>query len=412
MGGTSASSPAFAGMMALVNQRYGRQGQANFTLYPLKAQYPAAFHDVTHGTNSVPCNMTTVTSSYGTFAPLDCIAVANPFTVADPAFGTSVEGQLGTGTTAAYNATAGYNLATGLGTIDANQLVTNWGNVKFAATSTILTPSSTAFTHGTPIIISGSVTASGGTPTGQVALMTDSPTPLQQSLTSFNLTNGTFSSASVLDLPGGTYNIWGQYSGDSLNAPSTSAKTQVTVAAESSLFYLYVQPFGNFSVTPPLTAIPYGVPMWVMTQIEGKSCQNSGGCPTPTVPTGNVVFTDGGATVNTLAVNKSGWAQYQNSFALGSHSVAASYSGDSSYNAATAAAVSFMVVKATPTVLLSINGSTTAQGITGSPTILTIQVNNSYYFLQGRRFSLWQRYLVWRPGRRSDLGYSVARCQS
>lgn len=70
VGGTSASSPAFAGIMALVNQKYGRQGQAGFVLYPLKTQFPAAFHDVTHGTNSVPCNITTVVAQYyGTFPP-------------------------------------------------------------------------------------------------------------------------------------------------------------------------------------------------------------------------------------------------------------------------------------------------------------------------------------------------------
>ena len=61
VGGTSASSPAFAGIMALVNQKYGRQGQADNILYALKTQYPAAFHDVTHGTNSVPCEMSPAT---------------------------------------------------------------------------------------------------------------------------------------------------------------------------------------------------------------------------------------------------------------------------------------------------------------------------------------------------------------
>ena len=127
--GTSASSPAFAGMMALVNQNTAARARPNFTLYPLKQQFPAAFHDVTHGTNSVPCATFLGQRRQRTCPPLDCIAVANPFTVNDPFFGTAIEGQMGTGTTPAYNATAGYNLATGLGTIDANQIVTHWGNV-------------------------------------------------------------------------------------------------------------------------------------------------------------------------------------------------------------------------------------------------------------------------------------------
>ena len=97
VGGTSASAPTFAGIMALVDQKYGRQGQADFVLYPLKTQFPAAFHDITVGTNSVPCNVDTI--ELGTaYAPVDCIAAANPITITDPTYGVSVvEGQIGTG---------------------------------------------------------------------------------------------------------------------------------------------------------------------------------------------------------------------------------------------------------------------------------------------------------------------------
>jgi subtilase family serine protease len=60
VGGTSAATPAFAGLMALVDQAKGsRQGNANPILYQLAAnQYgaggPQVFHDVTAGNNSVP----------------------------------------------------------------------------------------------------------------------------------------------------------------------------------------------------------------------------------------------------------------------------------------------------------------------------------------------------------------------
>ena len=59
-GGTSAASPSFAGLMALVVQATGsRQGNANPILYQLATrQYggggPQVFHDVTAGNNSVP----------------------------------------------------------------------------------------------------------------------------------------------------------------------------------------------------------------------------------------------------------------------------------------------------------------------------------------------------------------------
>ncbi len=110
VGGTSASSPAFAGMLALVinNLENGgatnvRLGQADYTLYPLSKQHSAAFHDVTTGNISVFC-LTGATN-----------CGANGFLTG-------------------YDAAAGYDLATGLGSVDATQLVQNWSNITFKAT--------------------------------------------------------------------------------------------------------------------------------------------------------------------------------------------------------------------------------------------------------------------------------------
>ena len=44
-----------AGIMALINQKFGPQGQANFILYPLAVQHPSVFHDITISSNNVPC---------------------------------------------------------------------------------------------------------------------------------------------------------------------------------------------------------------------------------------------------------------------------------------------------------------------------------------------------------------------
>ncbi len=366
--------------MSMVDEKYGPQGQANNVLYPLKTQYPTAFHDITHGTNSQPCNIAATTGGPAVYQPLDCIAVTNPFTVTDPAYGTSVEGELGTGTTPAYNAAAGYNLATGLGSVDAYWLVSEWGVVKFAATTTTLTPSSTAFAHGTPITISGTVT--GTTPSGEVALMTDSPTPLQAGLTSFTLASGAYTSSSVIDLPGGTYNIWGQYSGDTKNAPSTSTKTAVTVTPESSILALNLTEVGG---SDPLTAIPYGASMLASVQVTGNSC--SIGCVSPTLPTGTVALLNGATTLKTIPVNLNGTAQDESPYAVqaAAYVLSAKYSGDSSYNLSTSSTCnglppgtcSFTVVKDTPTVSLTVNGSATGQGVSGTATVLTIQVVNS-----------------------------------
>ncbi len=399
-GGTSISSPAFAGIMALVNQKYGRQGQADFVLYPLAAQYPLAFHDVTVGTNSVPCNV--ATTSLGQ-PPLDCISVTNPITVTDSTYGTAIEGQLGTGTTPDYNAVAGYDLASGLGSVDASVLLTNWGNVKFASTATTLTPSSTSFTHGTSITVSGSVTP--GTATGNVALMTDSTEPVQQGQGFPQVNNGTPGTFALTAtgtytgpvnyLPGGTYNIWGQYSGDGTNAASTSEKSSITVSPENSGIYFNLFSPAGTSSSGSITSgasIDYGTQILLSAQVAPSSqltavetCfTSSAACPVFGIPTGTVAFADGGSTINTAVLNAEGDAQYNAPFAIGSHSVAASYNGDNSYNKSTASAVTFTVVKDTPAInLTAANQDQSGDFISGQPTVFNIQVANGAQITNG-----------------------------
>jgi len=104
VGGTSIGPPAFAGIVALINQATGHStgsGNINTVLYPLAARVPTAFHDVTSGSNQVPFSTTC--------APTN---------------------QIG------YSAVPGYDLATGLGSIDASNLVTNWTTVTPASTAT------------------------------------------------------------------------------------------------------------------------------------------------------------------------------------------------------------------------------------------------------------------------------------
>ena len=111
--GTSAAAPSFAGIMALVNQKTGsRQGQANTVLYRLAAAeslgscnasntggLPASnciFHDVTVGTNAVP---------------------------GEAAYNTGSE---------TYPASTGYDMASGLGTVNAANLVNGWTGTQTA----------------------------------------------------------------------------------------------------------------------------------------------------------------------------------------------------------------------------------------------------------------------------------------
>ncbi len=95
IGGTSATVPTFAGIVALLNQKMGSsQGNINQTLYNLASFSTNAFHDITSGNNQVACKA----------GSPDCPAAL-------------VMG---------YTAGPGYDQVTGLGSVDADNLVNEW----------------------------------------------------------------------------------------------------------------------------------------------------------------------------------------------------------------------------------------------------------------------------------------------
>ena len=115
VGGTSAGSPAFAGLMAIVTQYNGaRVGNPNATLYPLAAGSTGVFHDVTSGTNAVPC--------------------------AGGSSGCSATAAGKVGVMNGYSAGAGFDLATGLGSVDAYNLALAWKSVTPPPAITAVTP--------------------------------------------------------------------------------------------------------------------------------------------------------------------------------------------------------------------------------------------------------------------------------
>src|SRR5205823_11750146 len=187
-GGTSFAAPAFAGIMALVNQKTKeRQGNASYVLYPLAAQSGAScasgsaavsnpsciFYDVIKGNNSVACQggspdcSKSTTSGYG--------ILVDPKNTSSPAWTT----------------TAGYDRATGLGSVNAANLVNKWTSVSFKPTTTKLTSlSPTTLTHGQAVNLTIDVTPStgSGTPTGDVALA--GPSNGSPGIDFFTLSNG------------------------------------------------------------------------------------------------------------------------------------------------------------------------------------------------------------------------------
>lgn len=373
-GGTSLSAPSFAGIMSLVNQKYGPQGQADYVLYPLAKQFPAAFNDITNGTISVPCNITAVQYRNTSYLPLDCIAVPNPLQVTNQYFGTATEGQIGdvATNTAEYNAGTGYDLASGLGSVDANNLVSNWNKVTFAGSSVTLVPSSTAFAHGTAITISGMVTP--GSAGGAVALETTSSGPVNPAAPiAFTVSNGTYT-GSVTSLPGGTYDIFGVYGGDGTNGPSTSSKTSITVTPEASTTSLSLVDASGSAVSTT-AALPYGTQLLLDAKPSGvNSAGNSN------APTGTINYLSGTTSVGSVSLNAEGQAElnYAPVPSATAYAITAQYAGDASYSASTSAPATFTITKNVPNIGLSSGTEdSSALNLISGVTALTVQVENS-----------------------------------
>ena len=133
VGGTSASTPVFAGIVTLLNQflngtSLAGLGNINPKLYQLAAITPSngAFHPVTSGTNIAYCAGATPSGQ-----PAGVICPGASGTTGTFGYDTS-----------ASDATTGYNLVAGLGSVDANALFTAWaaslGSFTLAANPTSL----------------------------------------------------------------------------------------------------------------------------------------------------------------------------------------------------------------------------------------------------------------------------------
>jgi hypothetical protein len=328
VGGTSASSPAMAGIMALVNQKYGRQGQANFVLYPLSQQFPAAFHDLTLGGNNVPCAQGSTDCILGTSGTDNAVY-----------------------TLSGYPATVGYDLASGLGSVDANVLVSNWSKITVLPTITTLQLSSTTFAHGTPVTLTADITHSSGneTPTGNVAILTNSLLPFNQT-EGFLLigANGT-ASGIINSLPGGSYQLWASYAGDGIYSGGTSSPVALSVSPEASSTSLWATVTGD-----PFQSgktIPYGDAISLFAQPKGTT---SG----LTTASGSVSFVLDGQTAGTVPLNVKGIASWVTPAAAtpGPHSVTASYSGDASYNSSQSSPFTYTVIQQSSSLDLSPGG--------------------------------------------------------
>ena len=228
IGGTSASTPVFAGVLAMLNQyliQTGAQsqpglGNINPRLYTLAQTNPGVFHDITVGSNIVPCVVGTK----------DC-----------------PNGTLG------YSAGPGYDLATGLGSADVYKLVTQWNALPPAATTTTVaaSPASIAVTASTKITATVKATTGTATPTGSVSFSAGSTALGSATLAGSGGTATASITVSGNLLAVGNNTISASYGGNNgFNPSSASVKLAVTVPASGSAVVPSVTPNPVFQQTP------------------------------------------------------------------------------------------------------------------------------------------------------------------
>jgi len=354
VGGTSASAPAFAAVMALVNQKTGqRQGNANFVLYSLAKNENFAtcnsstfttpltplpgtcvFIDVTKSNNAVPCVGGSPNCSKTTAGGNGVLQSNN-----QPAF------------TAGAPTAAGYDLATGLGSINVSALLTNWAVPATHATSTTISPATITTTLGTSQVITGTVTSGSGTPTGLVVIenvTTTPPTPIDTA----TLVGNNYTVTTTL-LPAGTYNIKAHYGGDGSFGPSDSATTAVSIGKQNSkVIVSFVTATGQ--ITQSAQSVAYGSPYILRIDVAnnaGTACENiATGAVSFVCPTGTVTMLDNGVALNDFFngqnanasnvahLNDRGFIEDQPiQLNAGAHSITATYTADanSSYQSST-----------------------------------------------------------------------------
>jgi hypothetical protein len=318
VGGTSVATPAMAGVMALINQKAGAaQGSPNAELYSLAAKQSSGscsaestrtsngcyFNDIDQGTNAMACDY----SAYvNTPSPNCTIAHAGDYV----------------GILPGYSAGAGYDQATGLGSLNIANVVNGWTATTGLATPTVtVTPQNSTINSSNSLNVTVSVTGSASTPTGTITLSGGG-----YAATTETIGTSPCASASncVFTIPGntltaGTVTLTASYSGDTDYAKASST-AQVTVTQATLLT-------PTITVTPASQTLNSEGPFTVTVSVSG-----SGATPTGTVTLSSGSYSSGPQTlVNSSYKFTIGAANQQTPLAAGTDTLTATYSGDSNY---------------------------------------------------------------------------------
>ncbi len=346
-GGTSFAAPAFAGLLAIFEQKLGSGGglgNINPLLYQLAANattYGLAFHDITTGNNQVPC----------TASSPNCPTGSNPVI--------------------GYTAGTGYDQATGIGSVDANNLATAVAAlVQATGTKTTLTAApGTSLAINEQVTFTATVAANTLTtpPTGTVTFTVDgaAQTPVALSTAAPYTAVYTTGFASA-----GTHSVSAIFSsGNTTYMGSASSSVTITVVAQ-----------GTAATTTAVTITPNSFPLGSSVTLAATVSGTTAG-----TLTGPMTFTTGGKTIGTvqqvtiapgntatasLMVN----ASASLGFVAGTDTITATYGGDT-YNATSNGTTTATV--SNPSITLSATNMTISSPNPGNSGTSTITLTST-----------------------------------
>jgi hypothetical protein len=333
-GGSSAATALFAGIAALVAEKNGAQGNLAPNLYAL-SRIKGIFDDVQQGSAKLWCE------------------------AGSPGCGST--GQIG------FSAAAGYDLATGLGAVNAQALVNEWNDAVPTGTGAVTvtlavspTEPNSTYNPTASITLKASVVSgtSGPTPTNTVTFydtstgqaLSTSPSALDSSGNASLTVAGVFAS--------GGNNVEAIYNGDSNYESITSAPVSINIQPSTT----------SLAVASVNTAVPGQTIAVTVTLTVGAPPE--GMVP----PSGTVTLDlDGVATLSSPLATASGVTTASFSLVvpanstLLTHALQAVYGGDANYSGSTS-----------PSVSISVSKGATVTTLVANPTVLSVGTTETF----------------------------------
>ncbi len=357
--GSAIAAAMMAGLAARLDAQYGAQGNLAPNLYRLARMAPSnASGTTTNAASSLATAAVapaTPVNTSATSAPaiVDVTTGGNRLFCASGACSASTAADSTAGRVG-FAAAVGYDLATGLGTVNAAALMAQWTRPDATGTdqAQVLMTNQNGLTYNpsTDIDLTAKVTSlsGGAVPTGTVQFYDQ--TSQQNAGTPVTLAaDGTASYVEPAQFTIGGHNIEAIYSGDSTYAGGTSLPVTFNI-----------QPSSTTLVVAPSTTTPAAGASVTVTGTVTSS--NPGNSPPTGILTVNLDGVPQGTAKFATTSNVTTASYNLTSPTSGSHTLQGIYSGDTNYNQSTSPSVTISIAKIATTVSISATPSKLAQG--------------------------------------------------